>query len=99
MTTPVNVVSGFLGSGETVLVAQLRRETERIGVTIHTGVEVRQIERTGERLRVVYEEGGSERAAEAERVVNGAGRVANVDGLDLAAGAITAQHWHIVHDP
>jgi G3E family GTPase len=44
MTTPVNVVSGFLGSGKTALVAQLCRETERIGVAILTGVEVRQIE-------------------------------------------------------
>jgi len=79
-------------------VAQLRRETERIGIAIHTGVEVRRIERVGDRLRVVYEEGGSERVAEAERVVNGAGRVANVDGLDLAAGKITAERQRIALD-
>ena len=61
-------------------------------------MEVRQIERTGERLRVVYEEGGSERVAGAERVVNGAGRVANVDALDLAAGNVSAERQRIALD-
>jgi glutathione reductase (NADPH) len=79
-------------------VAQLRGETERIGVTIQTGVEIRRIERTADRLRVVYQEGGSERAVEAERVVNGAGRVANVDGLDLAAGQIQSERRRMVLD-
>jgi len=72
-------------------VAQLRRETERIGVMIHTGVEILHIERATDRLRVVYQEGGSERTVEAERVVNGAGRVANIDGLDLAAGKVQSE--------
>src|SRR5262249_51906049 len=66
---------------------------------IHTGVEVRRIERAGERLRVVYEEGGSERVAEADSVVNGAGRVANVDSLDLAAGKVAADRGKIALDP
>src|SRR5262252_1941687 len=55
-------------------VAQLHSETERIGVAIHTGIEVQRIERAGDRLRVIYREGGSEHAIEADRVVNGAGR-------------------------
>jgi glutathione reductase (NADPH) len=79
-------------------VVRLRRETERIGVAIHTGVEVRRIERSGDRLRVIYEESGSEHMVEAERVVNGAGRVANLDGLDLAAGNIEAEHGRIALD-
>src|SRR5712671_2352682 len=40
-------------------VAQVRGETEQIGVAIHTGVAIQRIERAGDRLRVVYEEGGS----------------------------------------
>jgi glutathione reductase (NADPH) len=79
-------------------VAQLRTETERIGVAVHTGVEIRRIERAGTRLRIVYEEGGSEHVAEAERVVNGAGRVANVDGLDLVAGGVQAERQRITLD-
>jgi uncharacterized membrane protein YeaQ/YmgE (transglycosylase-associated protein family) len=63
--------------GETV--AQLHMATERIGIAIHTEVTVRRVERAGDRLRVVFEQGGSEHAIEAERVVNGAGRVADVD--------------------
>src|SRR6266446_3586070 len=62
-------------------VTQLHVATERLGVAIHTGVEIQRIERAGERLRVVYQEGGSEHTIEVERVVNGAGRVANIDGL------------------
>src|SRR3974377_1694111 len=84
--TILEALPRLLGNMDADAVAQLREATERIGVMIHTGVEIRRIERLRDRLRVVYEEGGSERVAEAEYVVNGAGRVANVDGLDLAAG-------------
>ena len=77
----------------------MHRETERIGVAIHTGVEVRRIERAGDRLRVVYEESGAERTAEAERVINGAGRLANVAGLDLAAGNVRAERERVTLDP
>jgi hypothetical protein len=50
-------------------VAQLHSETERIGVDIHTGVEIQRIEPTVDRLRVIYKEGDSERALEADRVI------------------------------
>ena len=79
-------------------VTRLRGETERIGVTIQTGVDIRRIERAVDRLRVVYLEGGSERTVLAERVVNGAGRVANVDGLDLAAGKVESERGRIALD-
>jgi len=80
-------------------VTQLRAATERIGITIHTGVEIRRIDRSGDRFRVVYEEGGSEHAVESERVINGAGRVANVGGLDLDAGNVVAERARIALDP
>jgi glutathione reductase (NADPH) len=79
-------------------VAQLHSETERIGVVVHTGVEIQRIERTGDRLRVIYREGGSERALEADRVVNGAGRIADVDGLDLSAGRVASDRDGIALD-
>jgi glutathione reductase (NADPH) len=96
--TILEALPRLLGNMDVDAVAQLREATERIGVAIHTGVEVRRIERAGDRLRVVYEEGGSERVAEAERVVNGAGRVANVDALDLAAGKVSAERQRIALD-
>ena len=79
-------------------VAQLHGETERIGVAIHTGVEIHRIERVGDRLRVTYEEDGSERALEADRVVNGAGRTADVDSLDLSAGKVASERERIALD-
>jgi glutathione reductase (NADPH) len=34
-------------------VAQLHSETERIGVVVHTGVDIQRIDRTGDRLRII----------------------------------------------
>jgi glutathione reductase (NADPH) len=79
-------------------VAQLHSETERIGVAIYTAVEVQRIERAGDRLRVVHSEGGSERVIEADRVVNGAGRIADLDGLDLSAGQVALDRGRIALD-
>ena len=97
--TILDVLPRLLGNMDADAVAQLRAATERLGIAIHTGVDVWRIERSGVRLRVVYEEGGSERTVEAERVVNGAGRVANVAGLDLAARGVQVEHGRIAYDP
>jgi glutathione reductase (NADPH) len=96
--TILEALPRLLANMDADAVAQLRTETERIGVAIHTGVEVRRIERAGERLRVVYEEGGSEHTVEGHRVVNGAGRVANVDGLNLVGGEVEAERQRIALD-
>src|SRR5207244_3677921 len=96
--TILEVLPRLLGNMDFDAVAQLQAATERIGVTIHTGVEIQRIERAGDRLRVVYQEGGSEQTVEAERVVNGAGRVADVDGLDLSAGNVAAERARIALD-
>jgi len=80
-------------------VAQLRAESERIGVKVNTGVNVRRIEATGRQFRVIFTHDGVEQAAVADRIVNGAGRVANIDGLDLAAGDVEHAHGRIAIDP
>lgn len=69
-------------------VAAIRAETERLGVAVKTGVTVKAIEQSGEKLKVSYLHEGAEHKTEADRVVNGAGRVANVDTLDLEAAGI-----------
>jgi glutathione reductase (NADPH) len=79
-------------------VDKIRRESERIGIALHTDVKVERIEKTGDRLRVVYQDGGAERIVEADRVVNGAGRVPNVDSLDLDAGKIEHDRERIAVD-
>jgi glutathione reductase (NADPH) len=79
-------------------VAQLHSETERIGVRVHTGVAIQRIEQVRDRLRVVYQHAGYEHAIEADRVVNGAGRIADFVGLDLAAGQVAVERGRISLD-
>ena len=69
-------------------VARLQSESERIGIRIMTGVGIKRIEPANNRLRVVFTHNGIEHATEADRIINGAGRVANVDTLNLAAGNV-----------
>ncbi len=69
-------------------VARLQTESERIGINVKTAVSIMRIERAEGRLRVIFKHEGVEKAIEADRVVNGAGRVANVDTLNLAAGNV-----------
>ncbi len=69
-------------------VDQIKAESERIGIAISTGIEVKRIEKHGQRLRVYYAHQGKEISIDADRVVNGTGRIANVAELDLAAANI-----------
>jgi glutathione reductase (NADPH) len=79
-------------------VAQLQGESERIGIRVKTGVGVRRIEPANGRLRVVFIRGGHEQTLEADRVVNGAGRIANVDTLNLDAGNVAQIHGRVEVD-
>jgi glutathione reductase (NADPH) len=69
-------------------VAHIQAESERIGIRVRTDVSVKRIEPADGQLRVIYSHEGRQHAAEADRIVNGAGRVANVDTLDLAAANV-----------
>lgn len=79
-------------------VARLQAESERIGIRVKTGVAVNRIEQADSRLRVTFVHDGGEHAVEADRVVNGAGRIANVDSLDLAAGSVEHANGRIAID-
>jgi glutathione reductase (NADPH) len=79
-------------------VARLQSESERIGIRVKTGVSVKRIEPANMRLRVIYTHDGIEHTAEADHVVNGAGRVANVEGLDLAAGNVEHANGRVAVD-
>jgi len=79
-------------------VAHLAAESERIGIRLRTSVAVTRIEPANGRLRVVFTHDGVERAAEADRVVNGAGRIANVGRLDLAAGEVAHANGRVALD-
>src|SRR5258705_360089 len=79
-------------------VAHLQTESQRIGISVKTNVSVKQIERANGRLRVVFTHEGAEHSAEADRVVNGAGRIANVDTLDLASGKVEHSNGRVAAD-
>ena len=79
-------------------VARLHAESERIGIKIRTDVKVRRIEQAGHRLRVVFTDGDIEQTLEADRVVNGVGRIANVEALDVARGRVEQVNGRIVVD-
>ncbi|RBW63286.1 hypothetical protein DS906_00360 [Ruegeria sp. A3M17] len=79
-------------------VAALQAETERLGVVVKTGVSVTAIEKTADGLRVEFEHDGRNRSLSAERVVNGAGRVANIDGLNVDAAGVEHDGLRILID-
>ncbi|TNF86515.1 MAG: NAD(P)/FAD-dependent oxidoreductase [Gammaproteobacteria bacterium] len=69
-------------------VAAIRSESERLGIDIKTGVEVEAIEKTDDGLQVHYVHDGQRQIVQANRVVNGSGRVANVADLNLQAADV-----------
>ena len=69
-------------------VAAISKESERIGITLKTGVEVQGIEKIDGKLRVSYIHQGKQHSIDSTRVVNGTGRIANVAELNLDAGNI-----------
>ena len=79
-------------------VERLRGESVRLGIDIHTKAWVRRIDEANGRLRVSFAKDGVERLVEADRVVNCAGRVSNVEGLDLGAGVIVHREGRIEID-
>src|SRR5260370_24228316 len=79
-------------------VACIQAEGERIGIRVKAGVSVKRIEPANHRLRVIFSHDGAEHALEADRVVNGAGRIANVDTLDLAAGHVEHANGRVAVD-
>ena len=79
-------------------VARLQAESERIGLQISTGVRIERIEATGERFRVIFTHEGTEKVAEADWVVNGAGRIADLQNLGLAAGQVDCDNGSIAID-
>ncbi len=96
--TILEMLPQLLPAADADAAAQLRGETERLGIAVHTGVTVNRIDPAGGRLRVVFTANGAEQSLDVELVVNGAGRVADVDGLALDAAGVRHQDGRIVVD-
>ena len=66
----------------------IKAESERLGIVIHTGVKVEEITKDGETLSVKYSINDEDHVVAVDRVINGAGRIANTDGLNLDVAGI-----------
>jgi glutathione reductase (NADPH) len=86
--TILELAPTLLGRMDRDAVAVLTAETERLGVTIKTGIKVNSVQRVDGRLQVSYDHDGHAQTVLTDSVVNGAGRIANVDGLDLDAAGV-----------
>jgi glutathione reductase (NADPH) len=96
--TILEALPQLLPAMDTDAVARLQTESERIGLQIRTGVRIERIQTIGGRFRVVFTHDGIEKAAEADWVVNGAGRIADVEGLGLAVGQVDHDNGRIAVD-
>jgi glutathione reductase (NADPH) len=70
------------------LVDALVRRTRELGMRVEVGLEVSRIEATGRGLVVRGVQQGVERSFEADLAVHGAGRVPDLDDLDLDAAGV-----------
>ena len=86
--TILEVLPRLLPRMDADAVAAVQAESERLGIAVKTGVTVKEIAEAGSKLRVVFEHEGREESLEAARIINGAGRIANLDTLDLEAGGV-----------
>lgn len=73
------------------LVAELVQATRELGVEVHLNTQVEAIERQGDHLLVHARMGEQEQIIEADLVVHAAGRVPEIDDLDLAAAGVTRE--------
>ncbi|CDX45527.1 Pyruvate/2-oxoglutarate dehydrogenase complex, dihydrolipoamide dehydrogenase component [Mesorhizobium sp. ORS 3359] len=96
--TILEALPQLLGGFDEDAVAQIRAESERLGIRIHTKAWVKKIERTDGRLRVSFAKDGAECSLDADRAVNCAGRVADVERLNLGAGVIVHREGRIEID-
>jgi glutathione reductase (NADPH) len=96
--TILEVAPRLLPRMEADTVAILQAQAERVGVTVNTGVKVGGVTEADGRLQVTYEHDGAARTVTADRVVNGAGRVANVEDLDLDAANVAHEGSNIAVD-
>ena len=96
--TILEVLPRLLPHVEADAVEHMAAESQRIGIGVYTEAKVKRIEPSEGRFRVVFEHAGIEHAVRADRVVNGAGRIPDVDTLDLAAGNVAHDGTRVMVD-
>ena len=81
-------------------IAALVAYGKTLGITVETGALVSAIDREASgQLTVHYTRGGAEHHVTAELAINGAGRIPQIDRLDLPRANITVEHGRVAHAP
>lgn len=70
------------------IVKLLAESTRELGIELHLGARVTKIERSGAQVVVHADVDGSPKTFRAQAGVHGAGRIANLSGLDIEAGNV-----------
>ena len=73
------------------LVGQLVQKTRQLGVDVQLRTQVEAIERASDHLLVCASTEGVKREFQADMVVHGAGRVADIDDLNLSSAGVEAE--------
>jgi glutathione reductase (NADPH) len=78
------------------LVGQLVKRSRELGIEVELGANVQGLERTADGVVVLAAVGDQERRFQADLAVHGAGRVPEIDDLDLDAGGIKREKRGVV---
>ena len=77
-----------LGKDDPELTEVVKNRMKSEGIVMREGIKIMQVERTDNGVTVVIEDGGKEERVEGSDLLVSAGRVPNLDGLDLKAAGI-----------
>ena len=77
-----------LGKDDPELTEVVKNRMKSEGIVMREGIKIMQVERTDNGVAVVIEDGGKEERVEGSDLLVSAGRVPNLDGLDLEAAGI-----------
>ena len=78
------------------LVDMLVRRTRELGIRVELGLDVRAVDAAGDRLVVRGVQQGVERSFDTDLAVHGAGRVPDLDDLDLDAGGVKREKRGVI---
>jgi dihydrolipoamide dehydrogenase len=96
--TVVEVLDRVLPVEDEEISAFARKSFEKQGINIHTGAEVRELQRDGEEVAVRIAEDGKEFDTKVERVILAVGIVGNVEDIGLENTGVAVEKTHVVVD-
>ncbi len=99
VVTMIEKAEHFLVREDADAAAVLRERFARDGVDVRLASNLVRVERTGGAYRCVIERGGREESVEADRIFVGAGRMPNIEDLDLDAAGVEYHGRGVVVDP